>query len=76
MLDMLAKDAKVEPVVTASNGVIEFTAARPIEELGGWRANFDLRPVGTDPINLRCFLRLGSTALSETWLYQWTPGTS
>lgn len=72
-LDLLAEDAEVEPVISASRGEIAAPAARPIRELGGWRANFDLRVDGTDPVDLRCFLRLGPMALTETWVYQWTP---
>jgi glucans biosynthesis protein len=26
-----------------------------------------------EPIDIRLFLRLGEKALTETWLYQWTP---
>ena len=28
---------------------------------------------GTDPIDIRLFLRLGPSTLTETWLYLWTP---
>lgn len=72
-LDLLPEDAEVEPVVTTSRGEVLKPAARPIEELGGWRANFDLRAGGSDPVNLRLFLRIGEMALTETWVYQWTP---
>lgn len=75
-LEMLANNAPVEPVITVSRGTIEIPSARPIHELGGWRAIFDLRPEGTEPIDLRCFLRLGGATLTETWLYQWTPPPS
>jgi glucans biosynthesis protein len=36
---------------------------------------FDLRPPdeGTDPIDLRLFLRKNGQPLTETWIYQWTP---
>jgi glucans biosynthesis protein len=36
---------------------------------------FDLRPTdeSVEPIDLRAYLRLGGQALTETWLYQWTP---
>ena len=50
-------------------------ALRPLAAVQGYRAIFDLRPGddSTEPINLRLFLRLDGEALSETWLYQWTP---
>jgi glucans biosynthesis protein len=39
---------------------------------------FDLRPVAgsTEPVDLRLFLRLDGRALTETWMYQWTPPAS
>jgi glucans biosynthesis protein len=38
---------------------------------------FDLVPAEADslPVNLRLYLALDGHALSETWLYQWTPPT-
>jgi len=72
-LDLLTKDAAVEPVVTASRGRIEGATAYLVGELPAWRASFDLRPDGGDSIELRCFLRLKTDALSETWTYLWAP---
>jgi glucans biosynthesis protein len=65
----------VEPVITASRGTIEITSARPLLSIHGFRAMFDLRPPdeGTDPIDLRLFLRKNGQPLTETWIYQWTP---
>jgi glucans biosynthesis protein len=36
---------------------------------------FDLKPAddSVEPIDLRLYLRLDGGALTETWLYQWTP---
>ncbi len=68
------KDAAVEPVITASRGAIEIPSARPQHAIGGYRVMFDIRPDDApDPVDLRLFLRLDGAALSETWLYQWTP---
>jgi periplasmic glucans biosynthesis protein len=74
-LTQLPKDAKVEAVITASRGEIEITSARPLTEINGYRAMFDLKPTdeSVTPINLRLYLRAGKRALSETWMYQWTP---
>ncbi|MEO8409206.1 MAG: glucan biosynthesis protein D [Propionivibrio sp.] len=77
-LPMIGKKVRVEPVITASRGGIESAWARPIEwkELAdGYRANFDLRPTddSVEPVNLRLFLSVDGQALSETWMYQWTP---
>jgi periplasmic glucans biosynthesis protein len=69
----LDRNVRVEPVISASRGVIEIPSARPLESVRGYRASFDLRPVGdsTVPYNLRLYLRAGNRALTETWIYQW-----
>jgi periplasmic glucans biosynthesis protein len=74
-LSMLGKDAKVEPVISASRGQIEIPSARPLEAVRGYRVMFDLKPTdeSTAPVNLRLYLRANGQPLSETWLYQWTP---
>jgi glucans biosynthesis protein len=40
---------------------------------GHWRTQFDLTATGTDPVEMRCYLRSGNEVLSETWLYQYHP---
>src|SRR5262245_2980288 len=74
-LGALRKGAKVEAVVHASRGAIELAVARPQAEIQGYRAQVDLRPTddSIEPIDLRLYLRLGHEALTETWVYQWTP---
>jgi glucans biosynthesis protein len=72
-LELLGKDAPVEAVISTSRGIIVKPATRPIRELDAWRTNFDLRWEGRKPVDLRCYLRLGTSALTETWSYQWTP---
>jgi len=74
-LARLPKGAEVEAVITASRGQIEITSARPLATINGYRAMFDLKPTddSIEPINLRMYLRAGKRALSETWIYQWTP---
>jgi periplasmic glucans biosynthesis protein len=74
-LAALGKTAKVEAVVTASRGAIELAVARPQVESQGYRAMVDIRPTddSVEPIDLRLYLRLGHEALTETWVYQWTP---
>ena len=36
-----------------------------------WRALFDVPVDGKQPIDLRCYLKLGDRTLSETWIYQY-----
>jgi glucans biosynthesis protein len=75
VLATLPREASVEPVITASRGDVEITSARPQHAIAGYRAMFDLKPAddSVEPIDLRLFLRLDGGALTETWLYQWTP---
>jgi len=74
-LATLPTNGTVEPVISASRGAVEITSARPLTSVQGYRAMFDIRPLddSTDPIDLRLFLRRNGQALSETWIYQWTP---
>ena len=74
-LSMLGKNTVIEPVITVSRGKTEIASVRPLDSIDGMRVMFDLKPTdtSTDPINLRLYLRADGQALSETWLYQWTP---
>jgi len=40
---------------------------------GGWRFTFQLRPNGSNPIELRAYLASGGDALTETWSYVLLP---
>jgi glucans biosynthesis protein len=74
-LEQLPAGVIPEPVLTASRG--EFhniqTEAVPNDVPGHWRTQFDLATTGTDPVELRCFLRNADSVLTETWLYQYHP---
>ena len=72
-LSSLTEDAKVAPVISASRGEIRQAAARPLRGTRAWRCSFDLYSEGGEPIDLRCYLADEQGALTETWLYQWTP---
>jgi glucans biosynthesis protein len=71
----LIDKAEVEAVVEASSGRVEVVSARPLREINGYRAMFDLVPPdgGTGQIDIRLYLRSGGKALTETWLYQYSP---
>ena len=66
-------ETKVEPVLTASRGSILEPAVRPVVGGDTWRCNFDLLVDGKEPVDLRLQLRDAKGALTETWLYQYTP---
>lgn len=64
-----------EAVLTASRGDFSyvFTEAVPDGVPGHWRAQFDLTATGSEPIELRLYLKAQGKTLSETWLYQFHP---
>jgi periplasmic glucans biosynthesis protein len=73
-LSNLPKDAKVSPVISASRGEIKLPATRILVGTKVWRCSFDLYSEGREPVDLRCYLAVEQGALTETWMYQWTPG--
>ncbi|MBS7696060.1 MULTISPECIES: glucan biosynthesis protein D [unclassified Chelatococcus] len=66
---------KPEAVLWASRGEFSyiFTEAVPDDVPGHWRAQFDLTVEGSDPVDMRLFLKAGDKVLTETWLYQYNP---
>jgi glucans biosynthesis protein len=66
---------KPEPILSTSRGELSYVFAEAVPNgvPGHWRAQFDLTVTGTDPVEMRCFLRLGDKVLTETWLYQYHP---
>ncbi|MEJ2687771.1 MAG: glucan biosynthesis protein [Gammaproteobacteria bacterium] len=64
----------IDAVVSTSRGSVSERHVLKILGTNRWRAQFDLHVLGTEPVNLRCYLRLGDRTLSETWLYQYIPG--
>jgi periplasmic glucans biosynthesis protein len=64
-----------KPVLSASRGEFSniLTEAVPNNVPGHWRTQFDLTVTGTEPVEMRCYLRNENEVLSETWLYQYHP---
>ena len=63
----------VKPIVTLSRGRIENPYVIKVVGTERWRAFFDVSADGSEPLDMRCYLRLGDKSLSETWLYQYFP---
>ena len=74
-LAMIAKDAKITPVLSASAGRIELTSVRPQHAIEGFRCMFDVVPPDEtqNAIDLRLHLEADGRRISETWVYQMTP---
>ncbi|MGO9546433.1 MAG: glucan biosynthesis protein [Rhodomicrobium sp.] len=64
-----------ELVLWSSRGEFTYTFAEAVPDNvpGHWRALFDLTAEGTDPIEIRLYLKAGAQVLTETWLYQYRP---
>ena len=60
-------------VVTLSRGAMNHGYVIKVVGTDRWRAVFDVKVTGKEPVDMRCFLRLGDKTLSETWLYQYFP---
>ena len=75
ILETLDEGEVPEPVVTASRGTFShfITERSPNGEKNLWRTMFDLDPQGTEPVEMRCFLRYRSKPLTETWTYRYIP---
>jgi glucans biosynthesis protein len=74
-LDSLQSSQPVHADVSADGGTISNVTVQRIPESGVWRVTMEVKPSGDDPVDLRCYLDLYGEALSETWNYQWIPGT-
>ena len=70
----LGRTDGVELVVTASRGEVSNVYNHPVvDQRQRWRAFFDIKADGTEPVDLRAFLKRGGQALTETWIYQYFP---
>jgi periplasmic glucans biosynthesis protein len=66
----LSRQSGVEPVVSLSSGKPIDPVAYPVEGQSSWRLMFDVAMEPHTTLDLRAFLRRGSDALTETWIYQ------
>jgi glucans biosynthesis protein len=63
----------IKPMVTPSRGEIKNGYSIKVVGTDRWRCFFDLAPADEEPVELRCYLRLGEQTLSETWSYEFFP---
>ncbi len=59
--------------VTAEKTEIRNLVMQPNPATGGWRLSFELSVKDKVPIELRASLMQGDAAISEVWMYRWTP---
>jgi glucans biosynthesis protein len=60
-------------VVTAGKAEIKNIVTQPNPAIGGWRLSFEASITEKSPIELRASLMQGDDAVSEVWVYRWTP---
>jgi glucans biosynthesis protein len=74
-LQSLTAKTKLEHVVTVTGGgKLNHSSLQKNTINGTWRVAFTVKPDGSGkPVELRCFLRRGHDALTETWSYLWQP---
>ncbi len=74
-LEKLPAETVLRGVITLASGSAELLDQQVIKNpvTGGWRLVFQMRPTGSDPIELRAFLQQGERALTETWSYGLRP---
>jgi glucans biosynthesis protein len=70
----LSTPEAVQVVPSTSAGRITHTFVVPNEHTKGFRCAFDVKLDPGQRTDLRCYLRAGGRALSETWTYPWAPG--
>jgi glucans biosynthesis protein len=72
-LGSLSPNDPIEAMVTVQRGKAQPPIVEQMPRPGAWRTIFDVAADGPDPVELRCYLKFGDTALTETWSYLWTP---
>lgn len=73
-LSELEQRYDLDVVAETSRGRVENQHALMVVGTDLWRVSFDLIVDGSEPVDLRCHLRLGDRTLTETWIYQYIPG--
>lgn len=71
-LPSIPADAEVTATLSTSSGTISDLRVRVLPA-GGRRATFALEPEGDRASDMRLFLQLADTAVTETWSYLWEP---
>ncbi len=70
-LDGLEASQPLRPEISARGAAISQISVQRLPENGHWRVAFDVKPTGSEPVDLRCYLELYDSALTETWTDQW-----
>jgi periplasmic glucans biosynthesis protein len=63
----------IRGAVSAEKTEIKNIVTQPNPATGGWRLSFELSVKEKVPVEIRASLMQGEEALSEVWIYRWTP---
>jgi periplasmic glucans biosynthesis protein len=63
----------IRGLVTAEKAKVENIVTQPNPAAGGWRLSFELGVKEKVPVEIRACLMQENDALSEVWVYRWTP---
>ena len=63
----------IEVVVTPVGGTVDNVYSHRVVGTKRWRAFIDVAAFGSEPVDIRLFLRDGAKTLTETWLWQYIP---
>jgi glucans biosynthesis protein len=72
-LDALTASQPVKVMLGAHNGDVDNVTVQKLAENGMWRVSFRVQPKNNQAVDLHCYLSLYGEALTETWMYLWTP---
>jgi glucans biosynthesis protein len=65
--------ASVRGDVSAGKTEVRNIVTQPNPAIGGWRLSFEVTVKQEVPLELRASLMQGNEAISEVWVYRWTP---
>jgi periplasmic glucans biosynthesis protein len=68
-----ADPKNIRGAVSAEKTEIKNIVTQPNPATGGWRLSFELSVKEKVPVEIRASLMQGEEALSEVWIYRWTP---
>ncbi len=69
----LVDPKKIRGVVTAENVKVSNIVTQPNPATGGWRLSFEVPVKDKAPVEIRATLMQDNDAISEVWVYRWTP---
>jgi glucans biosynthesis protein len=64
---------KIRGLVSAEKAKIANIVTQPNPAIGGWRLSFELSTKEKAPVEIRASLMQDNDAISEIWVYRWTP---